>query len=57
MSLLTELHEEGLTLILVTHDPTVGALADRVITVKDGALVGDDRLAGPDAAPKAVTVS
>jgi putative ABC transport system ATP-binding protein len=57
MSLLTELHEEGLTLILVTHDPTVGALADRLITVKDGALVGDERLAGPDAAPKAVTVS
>jgi putative ABC transport system ATP-binding protein len=57
MNLLTELHEEGLTLILVTHDPTVGALADRLITVKDGALVGDERLAGPDAAPKAVTVS
>jgi putative ABC transport system ATP-binding protein len=56
MDLLTELHEDGLTLILVTHDPTVGALADRLITVKDGTLVADERLAGPDALPLAVTV-
>jgi len=57
MNLLTELHKEGLTLILVTHDSTVGALADRLITVKDGALVGDQRLVGPDAVGEPVTVS
>ena len=44
MDLLCELHEEGLTLVLVTHDPTVAARADRLITVKDGELVGDERL-------------
>ncbi|HYK07328.1 MAG TPA: ABC transporter ATP-binding protein [Gaiellaceae bacterium] len=44
MDLLTELHDEGLTLVLVTHDPTVAARADRLITVKDGELVGDERL-------------
>jgi putative ABC transport system ATP-binding protein len=49
VNLLTELHEDGLTLILVTHDPTVGALADRLITVKDGTLVDDKRLVGPGA--------
>ena len=38
------LHAEGLTLVLVTHDPTVAARADRLITVKDGELVGDERL-------------
>ena len=31
--------------MLVTHDPTVAARGDRLITVKDGELVSDDRLA------------
>ena len=44
MDLLSELHDEGLTLVLVTHDPTVAARADRLITVKDGELVADERL-------------
>lgn len=50
MDLLAELHDEGLTLVLVTHDPTVAARADRLITVKDGELVADERLsrAGAD---------
>jgi putative ABC transport system ATP-binding protein len=47
MELLAELHAEGLTLILITHDPNVAAGADRLITVKDGELVGDERLAPP----------
>jgi macrolide transport system ATP-binding/permease protein len=46
MELLAELHREGLTIILVTHDPTVAALADRLITVRDGELVSDELLAG-----------
>ena len=44
MDLLCELHREGLTLVLVTHDPTVAARADRLITVRDGELVGDEWL-------------
>ena len=51
MELLTELHREGLTIVLVTHDPTVAALADRLITVRDGELVGDELLAGPARVP------
>ena len=58
MELLAELHAEGLTLILVTHDPNVAAGADRLITVKDGELVGDERLASPPAvAPRAELVA
>ena len=49
MDLLSELHEEGLTLVLITHDPTVAARADRLITVKDGELVADERLPRVDA--------
>jgi macrolide transport system ATP-binding/permease protein len=44
IELLGELHKEGLTLILVTHDPTVAAHADRLITVRDGQLVADEHL-------------
>ena len=51
MELLAELHAEGLTLILITHDPNVAAGADRLITVKDGELVADERLAPPPASP------
>ena len=44
IDLLCELHREGLTLVLVTHDPTVAARADRLITVKDGVVVADELL-------------
>ena len=52
MDLLGELHAEGLTLVLVTHDPTVAARADRLITVRDGELVGDELLSPPPEAPR-----
>jgi putative ABC transport system ATP-binding protein len=41
MELLMELHAEGLTLILVTHDSTVAAQGTRLITVRDGRIVED----------------
>jgi putative ABC transport system ATP-binding protein len=44
MELLCELHRSGLSLILVTHDSTVAAHADRLITVRDGRIVADERL-------------
>ena len=49
IELLGELHAEGLTIILVTHDPNVAAHADRLITVRDGRLVEDKVLTGPPA--------
>ncbi len=42
MELLRELHEDGLTLILVTHDPDVGAAADRLVRMVDGSIVSDE---------------
>jgi putative ABC transport system ATP-binding protein len=36
-------HDEGKTLVLVTHDPDVGARAKRVIRVKDGLVIEDKR--------------
>jgi len=44
MDLLRELHREGLTLMLVTHDQDIGATAERRIEVRDGSIVADQRL-------------
>jgi macrolide transport system ATP-binding/permease protein len=41
MSILRELHAEGLTIILVTHEPSIAALADRTIRMHDGVIVED----------------
>ncbi|MFN8034602.1 MAG: ABC transporter ATP-binding protein [Acidimicrobiia bacterium] len=43
MALLRELHADGLTLILVTHEKSIGASAPRMITMRDGAIVEDTR--------------
>ena len=36
--LLSRVREQGLTMMLVTHDPTIAARADRVLTMTDGVL-------------------
>lgn len=41
MAILRELHAEGHTIILVTHDPNIAANADRVIELKDGHIISD----------------
>jgi macrolide transport system ATP-binding/permease protein len=43
MGLLKELHGEGHTIIIVTHDPNVAAQAHRIIEIMDGKIVGDTR--------------
>jgi putative ABC transport system ATP-binding protein len=42
LSLLRELHAEGLTLMLVTHDEAIGASAERRVVVRDGVIVADE---------------
>ena len=41
MELFQELHGQGMTVVLVTHDPSIAAYADRVITFADGAILSD----------------
>jgi putative ABC transport system ATP-binding protein len=44
LDLLLELHRErGTTLVLVTHNAKIAALADRVITLQDGKITGERR--------------
>ena len=35
--------QKGLTVILVTHEPDIAAFADRIITMRDGAIISDER--------------
>ena len=41
MKILHELHEEGRTVILITHDNDIANEAERVIRVQDGQIVSD----------------
>jgi len=42
MRLLADLHRGGLTIVLVTHDPLIGARAGRHIILRDGCIVRDE---------------
>ena len=44
MALLTELHHEGRTIVLVTHDEQVAAYAGREMVIRDGLLATDRAL-------------
>ncbi len=36
--------ERGQTVLIVTHDPEVGASCDRIIRMRDGRIVADERV-------------
>lgn len=44
LAVLRDVHVRGCAVILVTHDPDVAAVADRLITLADGRVVDDRRL-------------
>jgi putative ABC transport system ATP-binding protein len=46
LRLFESLHEAGQTLVIVTHDSRIAATADRLISMRDGALVDETRLTG-----------
>ncbi|WP_328822481.1 ABC transporter ATP-binding protein [Micromonospora rubida] len=46
LRLFEELHEYGQTLVIVTHDARIAATADRMFSMRDGALVDETRLTG-----------
>jgi putative ABC transport system ATP-binding protein len=45
MTMLQELHEQGITVVLVTHDAGVARHAERVVRISDGRVVSDEPVA------------
>jgi putative ABC transport system ATP-binding protein len=45
VDIMEELNRQGLTLIVVTHDPAIGRRAGRQIRMEDGRVESDDKLA------------
>jgi putative ABC transport system ATP-binding protein len=44
MDILTSLNrKQGLTVIIVTHEPDIAAYANRILTLRDGLLISDTR--------------
>lgn len=50
LNMFRRLHEEGRTIVLVTHDPEIAAITPRRIEIRDGKIADkvDERLAGLD---------
>lgn len=42
MELFCELHRQGMTVIVVTHDPSIAEYAERVVRFKDGVILSDE---------------
>ena len=52
MQTLTTLNrDQGVTIIVVTHEPDIAAYADRVLTMRDGRIISDERKRKTAAAP------
>tara|TARA_Y100000589_G_C27050919_1_gene587255 strand:+ start:42 stop:788 length:747 start_codon:yes stop_codon:yes gene_type:complete len=47
------LHREGRTLVIATHDPDLGRLAQRIVCLRHGQIVEECSPDGSDAAPRA----
>jgi macrolide transport system ATP-binding/permease protein len=47
MRMLSELHREGCTIIVITHDPDVAKQAERVVSLHDGRIQSDVRASQP----------
>ena len=47
MEILRGLWREGRTVILITHDPKIAESANRVVTISDGRIIGDERKEEP----------
>ncbi|MED4752623.1 ABC transporter ATP-binding protein [Brevibacillus choshinensis] len=44
MAMFQELHEQGVTIILVTHEMDIAQHAQRIVTFKDGIIIRDERV-------------
>ena len=45
--LMQQLNRQGITIVLITHEPDIAAHASRVLTLRDGRLVSDEPVFSP----------
>jgi putative ABC transport system ATP-binding protein len=50
MEIFQKLNSEGLTIVLVTHEPDIAQFAKREIVFRDGQIKRDDVVASPQVA-------
>ena len=43
MDLFCDLHAQGMTVVVVTHDPNIARYAERVVSFKDGRILSDEK--------------
>jgi putative ABC transport system ATP-binding protein len=43
MALFQELSDQGITIVVVTHEPDIASYASRVVAMKDGRIQSDER--------------
>jgi putative ABC transport system ATP-binding protein len=48
MRIFTELNEEGITIVLVTHEPDIAAYTKRIIRFRDGLILSDRAVTSPE---------
>jgi putative ABC transport system ATP-binding protein len=49
LGLIQSLHKSGITVVMVTHEPDIAAYADRLVIVRDGRILSDEKQAPHDA--------
>ena len=54
MQILQELNDQGLTVLMVTHEPEIAAFVKRVIHFRDGWIVADQKVQNPQRASRAL---
>ena len=50
LDIFDELHQQGRTIVLITHEDHVAAVAERIVRLDDGLIVSDQRQLTEDAA-------
>ena len=45
MQIFHELHAQGMTIVMVTHDSDIGNQCERIVHIKDGQITSDEQLA------------
>lgn len=47
MVIFQQLHEQGITIVLVTHDPDIARHSERIISLRDGRIISDEMVEEP----------